>query len=491
MKLNIKVVLLFTIHIIYLGYSNLGFGQCSYQALLSYEKEDKTLAEQINSSFANDLNRIKNYPKNIHSELSDFLKSRKTYIEEINKNSLIISDSIFISYYQGILDTILKANPYLDQNIKIYITRFLEPNAFNTGDGNIYLNISIIRFLQNESQLAFIIAHELAHQHKEHVLESNIKTTLLIKSKEMQAQIKKASKQEYGSKTALKEIAKSLVFSSNKHSRFKESEADSLALVFLSKTKYNITDAISTLTLLEEINSYFEEFPHFVFTEYFNRIPITKRHEWNNYDVDTTFVSAIDKEEKANDSLKTHPDCSQRKQFLESNFSNLIQTTTKNNNPETEFNDKRKKATIEYLNSIMLYKDYGFCFNELIYLLKKDSLDCTLKLILSRTFAEINYAQRTRTLGEVLLIPSFVYPIEYNYSLSFLNELKSIETGAISYFLLKEIHEDIGNEDYLYTSILTNYAYNKKEEADRLAKLYLKEFQNGKYISFIKTINFN
>ncbi len=491
MKIPYKIQLLFLVSFIFLCNTIYSFGQCQYQTLLNYEKENKSLEEQLVVSFNNDLNKLKNYPRNIHKELTDFLIIRKSYIEDLNKNKLLISDSSFISYYQGILTKILKANPQINQNIKVYITRFLEPNAFNTGDGNIYLNISIIRFLKNESQLAFIIAHELAHEYKEHVFEANVNKSLLLKSKDMKTQIKKAQKQTYGSKAALKEIAKSLVFSTSKHSRIKESEADSLAIVFLTNTKYNTKEAISTLQLLDTINSYFEKFPHFVFTEYFRNVPINKRLEWNNYDVDTTFLSAADKEEKLNDSLKTHPDCEQRILFLEKNFSSLKANNNKAQNSTIEFINNRQKAIVEYINSIILYKDFGFCFNELLYQLEKDSTDCTLRLLLCRSLSEINYSQRTRTLGEVLLIPSFVYPTEYNYVLSFLNELKTIETGSISYFLFKKLPEDMENEDYIYTSILTDYAYNKKTEADILAKYYLKEFPNGKFSTFIKTINFN
>lgn len=492
MKLPNKVTLVLMLYLIPQGYINNSYGQCTtYQALLPYEKENKNLELQITSRMDKDLDRVNSYPKSIQTEISDLLKSRKSYIEEINKNKLIVCDSAFIAYYQNILNNILKANPYLDQNIKIYATRILEPNAFNIGDGNIYFNISLVRFMQNESQIAFIIAHELAHQYKEHVLESNINNYLKLKSQEMQTQIKKASKQEYGSKKALLEISKSLLFHTNKHSRFKETEADSLAIVFLEKTKYNPKEAISTLNILDKIDNYFEEFPHFVFTEYFKDLPINKRKEWDNYDVDTTFLSAVDKKVELNDSLKTHPDCKQRILSLETSFPFLKTAPFSHKTDDSAYKYIQSQATVEYINSIILYRDYGFSFNELILILKEDSTNCTIKLLLTRTMAEINYAQRTRMLGEILDIPSFTYPVQYNYVLSFLNELKLIESGSISYFLFKKLPEDLENEEYIYTAILSNYAYNKKEDANNFAAIYQTQFPKGKYISNIKSINFN
>lgn len=53
-----------------------------------------------------------------------------------------------------------------DQNIpwRFFVVRNLAPNAFSIGGGYVFITDGAVNFVQNESELAAILAHELGHQ---------------------------------------------------------------------------------------------------------------------------------------------------------------------------------------------------------------------------------------------------------------------------------------------------------------------------------------
>lgn len=466
---------------------NLSFSYCQrneYLAILPANTSHPTLEREIEEAYKSDIEFINKNKKTIRKDIKEYLLYRKLYIQDLIKNGLIINDSAFTSYYQNILNELIKANPMIDSKIRVYITRLIEPNAFNTGDGNIYFNLGLLRHLETDDQIAFVIAHEVAHQHFKHNLNKIILSVNTINTDEVQKKIKQASNQRYGSKEALKEIQNSLVFDVKKHGRNKESEADSFAVELLKKSRYNIYGAISTLKILEDIDEKELKLSHITYTDYFKEIPIVTRKEWNMYNVDSSYIAIREKKTVIADSLRTHPDCKVRVAALKSRFESEFKT---NNKIQTIYTNKNN-ALIEYLQSCILLNNIGFGIHENIRLLENHNDNIDLNLMLSKNFGILNYNQRNRTLGYVLDVPSDIYPVEYNYTLSFLNSLKLIESGAISYYALLKLPVNTENEEYLYSTILSLFAYRKFEEMEKNIYLYKLKFNSGKYLQAIKLL---
>lgn len=77
-------------------------------------------------------------------------------------------------YVQKIGIRLAHFSPY-GQNIRwqFLIVRNLAPNAFSIGDGYVFITDGAVNFVQNESELAAILAHELGHQLAGHFCESS------------------------------------------------------------------------------------------------------------------------------------------------------------------------------------------------------------------------------------------------------------------------------------------------------------------------------
>ncbi len=54
------------------------------------------------------------------------------------------------------------------ENVSIFVSRFVSPNAAIWQDGTLIVNIGLLAKLENEAQLAFVIAHEIAHYENKH-----------------------------------------------------------------------------------------------------------------------------------------------------------------------------------------------------------------------------------------------------------------------------------------------------------------------------------
>lgn len=117
-------------------------------------------------------------------------------------------------------------------------------NAFVTPGGYIYVYTGLIKFLQNEDQLAGVMGHEIAHADKRH------STTNLTKKYGVGLLLDVVfGKNSTGLSGVAKDIAGGL--SALKFSRTTESEADEFSVLYLSKTKYQCSGAAGFFELIE------------------------------------------------------------------------------------------------------------------------------------------------------------------------------------------------------------------------------------------------
>jgi beta-barrel assembly-enhancing protease len=107
--------------------------------------------------------------------------------DKTNKNTYGVRSSILLKqkfleaniYYNDtlsafvkkVLTTLLHSNHALRSRIYPFITHSTTPNASTWQDGTILINIGLLSRLENESQLAFVLAHELTHYLEEHGYE--------------------------------------------------------------------------------------------------------------------------------------------------------------------------------------------------------------------------------------------------------------------------------------------------------------------------------
>jgi predicted Zn-dependent protease len=137
-------------------------------------------------------------------------------------------------YVNRIKDKLLEANdiPHEAQfNYTVQVINDDVINAFATAGGYVYVYTGIIKFLDNEAQLAGVLAHELAHVARRH--GSNQMALKGI----THAILSEALKEKSQAVQALAGIGYQLAMLS--YSREDENEADESGALWMSKTDYN------------------------------------------------------------------------------------------------------------------------------------------------------------------------------------------------------------------------------------------------------------
>ncbi|WP_417609054.1 M48 family metallopeptidase [Owenweeksia hongkongensis] len=96
------------------------------------------------------------------------------FVDELLMGGDVIFGDTISDYCNRILDHLLKDDPGLRHKLRIYVVKSPDVNAYATGNGIIFINLGLIAQVENEAQLAYVIAHEVIHYKNEHVLNQYI-----------------------------------------------------------------------------------------------------------------------------------------------------------------------------------------------------------------------------------------------------------------------------------------------------------------------------
>lgn len=158
----------------------------------------------------------------------DFIKGIHYGIDEILRSGKVLYGDPISLYVDKIGQNLIKDNPDL-KNIRFYTLRSNVINAFSTKQGIIFVTQGLVAQLSNESQLAFVLAHEIAHYLKDHVIVGYKENIELAKSRSSyEGKIKQYSN----------------------YSKEKEFEADQIGLELYHRAGYSSETALEVFDVL-------------------------------------------------------------------------------------------------------------------------------------------------------------------------------------------------------------------------------------------------
>lgn len=235
------------------------------------------------------------------------------------KDKSFIDEPFIKNYFQKLLDTVLKANN-LKEKIQVVITRSAVPNAYNMGDNKLFVNIGLLKHIESEAEIAFVLCHELSHQLLHHVEDNFIAAELRAKDKTLKKEIKDIKKAKYNKLDMSVQLLKGINYDFAKFSRANERQADSLAITLLNKTNYALNESIEMMKILDHIEEdstlldygkYFETKESFLDDAWMKKQPA--RLDFGQKD-----IIELDK-----DSMKTHPDVPNRIAMLQQQLKDI------------------------------------------------------------------------------------------------------------------------------------------------------------------------
>jgi hypothetical protein len=219
----------------------------------------------------------------------------------------VLVNDTFSIYINRVADSLLlKQDPELRKKLKFYILRSPSVNAFTTDQGAIFVTIGLLTRLKNEAELAFVLAHEVIHYKRNHVLTGYVEG---VKAREGIGQ--------YDQTTFENRFLKR-----HRYSRAYESQADDEGFELLMNSNYDPHAGIAAFDILALADAPFSDtlFKKSFFESGYMVFP-------SKFYVDT--IKKIKPEdEDQDDDLATHPSVFKRRKVIIKKFGKLGADTT-------------------------------------------------------------------------------------------------------------------------------------------------------------------
>ena len=253
------------------------------------------------------------------------------------------------NYVSKVGNTILNADDGLKGTMQFFVLKSTIPNAYATSNGLVFVSIGLLSRLENESQLAMILAHEIQHYIKKHSLKK-YKTV-----KKAIASIRKAHTGDLDNK--INDIYR--------FSKKQELEADLLGLELLVDTKYDLAEGLNVFEILK-----FTEYPFLEtkldFTDFQNKDYNFPQEAINQVYTNVTKGEEGDKAElepKKDDDKSTHPSLNFRIEKLQKKIDSLnLKGRELFLNGEAQFKFMLKLSRYELLTLYLRRADFGRAF---------------------------------------------------------------------------------------------------------------------------------
>jgi len=361
-------------------------------------------------------------------------------IDEMLHSGMVVYGDEISSYVNDIMDRLLQHDPDLRNKLRAYTIKSNATNAFSTDQGIIFVTTGLIAQVTNEAQLAYVLAHEIAHYQHKHVKETF-----------------DWKQQNFKYSDRINRLSN--------HSKDKEFEADKDGLVIYHKAGYALDHVFETFDVLMYSYLPFDEiqFPK----HYFNTDKVFVPQSLfpkKNYP-----IKAV---EDYNDENSSHPNIKKRKEAIEKEvgaYANWGESSHLLG--ESRFKNVQNIARFETVRSDILDAQYGDALYS-IFLLEKD-------------FPESMYLKRMK--AQVWLnLTLFKKENKTSKTIDNTSDLEG-ESAAMHFFLKKL------SRDGMVTLALRNIhdIYQSHPEDDEIKAIYTKFISELAQIESFKLENYS
>jgi hypothetical protein len=369
--------------------------------------------------------------KTIRKEVeNNYSKLNEDFIKNINKG-IIVENEVYDSFLNDILQNIVQNNTEFSniKNTKILISFGSSPNAYAIGNDIVVVFVPLIKSITNEFELSFIICHEIAHNLLTHSYNSLTDYATMVHSSEIKSKTREIKKTKYNRGQIASDTYKDIVYGKRRNNRQLEHQADSLGFVLFKNTfKGKEYLAVKSLETLGEIDRERDSLVKNDYLKLFDSEKIQFKNEWIENDELSAYKYNNSNYFWAIDSLKTHPDCNLRVDFVKKHF------TVKPidvDQPSESFKILKKSSIYNHIIGLYVIEEYGKSLYESLLLLKDDENNEFLNNMVYQNLLKLEAAQKTYTLNKHLENISPQNSKSYNTFLYFFRALRKSELKEI------------------------------------------------------------
>lgn len=438
---------------------------------------DENSAELVNELETQRKKEIKyqNYPE--ESNPTPIYKESTKYLIKLIYDEKIINDKETSEYLYSINQRLAENNPNVRKIKKILIKKDGLLNATSYGEGTISINIGLIANAKSEDELAYVMAHEIAHFHLNHLrrrIESHF-------NKNASKQVKRNLKKIPDGTLTLDDLEAVQTWYNTlfKNSRENELEADSLAILMTKNSGYSFNAGMQALKDLKFVYQPIYPLKNSLFDEFiFEEMPFKKR--WLASKKVTANGSLLLEHLVNNDSLTTHPDIDIRLDSL------LRFTYSENADPEKIPTHINRKSKLELVETFYSNQFHDLGIHTSLQLKNSESLTSYLNFQIARMLYEIALAKNDKRLPAYVLRDNSIYPNESKALNNFFYNMTTSEAAELSYLFTKKNFDPYNPDQYsvLYKILLFT---NRPTEGKELRKEFKEMFPKKNINKYLKT----
>jgi hypothetical protein len=323
-----------------------------------YSKRQSFIKEFDNSNLKLIKNLEQNQEKKVFRILKKNMEEFKTEFSTEIKEKNFFFDDRFELFLNEIINEFQNKNPEVPKNIKILVSKDSNLNAYCLPDGTFIINIGLFYWLNNEDQVATVIAHEISHNILEHSINTQLKAVQEEFNQNNINTLRELKKQKFNKNEKAFELLKNKLYATGALRKKFEYQADSLGYLLLKKTKYNKLDFIETLKLIEKYDTIHPKgLSQNIYKKTFEIPNQPFKEEWLKMEDFSRYDYSLLENKINKDSISSHPEIDDRIKKLEKLFPELKKS--KSNESTTNFKELENITYYNIIPNLMFSRDYG------------------------------------------------------------------------------------------------------------------------------------
>lgn len=456
--------------------------------------EDNYLPRNYTSSKSKDLIKnledqlkdVRNNPgRHNGSKINRIYKKRTQSLIEWVRHEMFIHDDSINLFLDAMINTVNQKE--IQHPIKtILVSRDPIVNAYCLGEGTIVVNIGLLSKMQSESQLAYVLCHEMAHLELEHIER---KIEYFINGYQTNEAKKNYSTLILGD-ISLEQASdlKNWAYSWGRHARSSEIEADSVGYIYFSNTPYCRQGVYETFQLLDSANYPMHRLGSHLFADLnFSKYPF--REKWLRDRLGlyrqepTSFLFNLD-------SISSHPEIDLRREKV-ANYFQENDCHTKNLQADELMDWVVKVAQFETIEGARRFNRYDVCLHQALQ----------LKAIYPNNGYVTNMI--VKVLVDLLRIkknsPSSYEKFVSNYTVDYSEELRAVnhflhnvtkkELGEIAFhFLNNQSNFDPSSQYHYFLLWQICNLTNRDQLKEKIKRTYIQNFPSVEYCKEMKCL---
>ncbi len=275
-------------------------------------------------------------------ERKEFIKMVNYSIDEMLQSGMIVFGDETSKYVQDVAEKLLANHPDLLNELQFFVMKSNITNAMSTDQGIVFVTLGLLAQVENEAQLAYVLAHEITHYTQKH----------------MQRGFEEQKHAHYRSYDEM-------VIDMSARSREKENEADVIGVKLFHEAGYSQEDITGVFNVL--MYSYLP----------FDEVELPKGYFNNEYmylpeEFFPKNINPIKAEEDYDDTKSTHPNIRHRKDSTHKLIAKYKDWGTKHYHfSEERFKKVQNIARFEGVRIDLINRQYASALYS-IFLLEKE-----------------------------------------------------------------------------------------------------------------------